>query len=121
MYVGDYYTLLHTQYISCGSHGFRDEVFIVVRIVSLRELMTPGHGQFGPQWLDWQFDVVVYYTLLHTKYISSGPHGFREEEFLSFVHYKFIGANDLWDVAIWDPRGMVGRIYIGDYLSSLHT
>ena len=33
-------------------------------------------------------DYVEHYTLLHTKYISSGPHGFREEDFLSFAHYK---------------------------------
>ena len=31
-------------------------------------------------------------TLLYTKYISCGPHGFREEDFLSFSHYKFMGA-----------------------------
>ena len=30
-------------------------------------------------------------TLLHTRYLSSGPHGFRED-FLSFSHYKSIGA-----------------------------
>ena len=33
-------------------------------------------------------------TLLHTKYISFGPHGFREEDFLSFSRYKYMGAND---------------------------
>ena len=31
-------------------------------------------------------------TLLHTKYLSSGPHCFREEDFLSFSHYKSMGA-----------------------------
>ena len=31
-------------------------------------------------------------TLLHTKYISCGPHGFREEDFLNFSHYKSMGA-----------------------------
>ena len=35
-----------------------------------------------------------HYTLLHTKYISSEPHGFREEDFLSFPHCKSMGAND---------------------------
>ena len=35
-----------------------------------------------------------HYKLLHTKYISSGHHGFREEDFLSFSHYKSVGAND---------------------------
>ena len=29
--------------------------------------------------------------MLHTKYISSGPHGFRED-FLSFSHYKSISG-----------------------------
>ena len=27
-----------------------------------------------------------HYILLHTKYISSRTHGFREEDFLSFSH-----------------------------------
>ena len=25
IYVGDHQTLLHTKYISCGPHGFREE------------------------------------------------------------------------------------------------
>ena len=29
-----------------------------------------------------------YQTLLHTKYRSSGPFGFREEDFFSFSHCK---------------------------------
>ena len=49
-----------------------------------------------------------HYTLLHTKYISSGPHGFRED-FLSFSHYKTMGANDPWGVANLDPRQDLGR------------
>ena len=83
--------------------------------------MTPGHGQFGPQGLDWQDICRDHKTLLHTKYISSGPHGFREEDFLSFSHYKSMGANDPWDLANLDPRGMVGRINVEDLLASLHT
>ena len=36
-------------------------------------------------------------TLLHTKYESSGPCGFREEYFfICFSHCKSIGANDPW-------------------------
>ena len=30
--------------------------------------------------------------MLHTKYIRRGPHGFREEDFLRFYHYKSMGA-----------------------------
>ena len=43
--------------------------------------MTPGHGQFGPQGLDWHNLCKGSVTLLLTKYISCGPHGFREEDF----------------------------------------
>ena len=53
-----------------------------------------------------------HYTLLHTIYISCGPHGFREEDFSSFSHYKSMGANDPRGVANFDPRGIVGRIYV---------
>ena len=60
-------------------------------------------------------------TLLHNKYISSGPFGFREEDFLSISHYKSMGANEPQGVANLDPRGMVGRIYVGDHLLLVHT
>ena len=67
--------------------------------------------------------VVHHYTLLLTKYISSsGPHGFREDDFcLSFSHYKSMGANDTWGVASLDPRGLIGRINVGDHETLLHT
>ena len=54
------------------------------------------------------------YRLLHTKYISSGPHGFRED-FLSFSHYMSMGANDPRGVASLDLRGLIGRTYVGDH------
>ena len=54
-------------------------------------------------------------TSLHTKYLSSGPHGFREEDFLSFSHYKSVGDNDPRGVASLDPRGLICRIYVGDH------
>ena len=59
--------------------------------------------------------------MLHTKYLSSGPYGFREEDFLSFFHYKSMGGNEPRGVVNFDPRGMVGRIYVGDHLTLLHT
>ena len=31
------------------------------------------------------------------------------------------GSVTLWGVANLDPRGMVGRIYVGDHLTLLHT
>ena len=39
IYVGDHYTLLHSKYISCGPHSFREEDFFPIK--SLWELMTP--------------------------------------------------------------------------------
>ena len=68
-----------------------------------------------------------HYTLLLTKYESSGSCGFGEEDFfalglvvsekifLCFSHCKSIGANDPRGWAIFDPRGMIGRIYIEDH------
>ena len=32
----------------------------------------------------------------------------------SFSHYKSIGANDPRGMASWDPRGLIGKIYVGD-------
>ena len=32
-----------------------------------------------------------------------------------------MGANDHWGGAIFDPRGMIGRIYIEDHYTLLHT
>ena len=32
-----------------------------------------------------------------------------------------MGANEPRGVANLDPRGMVGRIYVGDHLTLLHT
>ena len=65
--------------------------------------------------------IVDHYMLLHTKYINSWSYGFREEDFCKFSHYKSMGANDPRDVANLDQRGMVGRIYVGDYFRLLHT
>ena len=61
------------------------------------------------------------YTLLLTKYESSGPCGFGEEFFKVFFHCKSMGANDPRGGAIFDPRGMIGRIYIEDHYTLLHT
>ena len=41
--------------------------------------------------------------------------------FLCFSHCKSMGANDPRSRAIYDPRGMVGRIYKEDHYTLLHT
>ena len=56
-----------------------------------------------------------HYTLLHTKYESSGPCGFGEEDFF------YVFPMTPRDGARIDPRGTVGRIYIEDHYTLLHT
>ena len=41
--------------------------------------------------------------------------------FLCFSNCKSMGANDPWGGAIFDPRGMIGRIYKEDLYTLLHT
>ena len=41
--------------------------------------------------------------------------------FLCFSHCKSMGANDPQGGAIFDPMGMIGRIYIKDHYTLLHT
>ena len=45
-----------------------------------------------------------YQTLLHTKYRSSGPCGFRVEVFLVLSHCKPMETIDLRVVAKFEPR-----------------
>ena len=44
-----------------------------------------------------------------------------EKIFLCFSHCKSMAANDPRGGAIFDPRGMIGRIYIEDHSTLLHT
>ena len=41
--------------------------------------------------------------------------------FLCFPHFKSMGANDPRGGAIFDPRGMIGRINIEEHYTLLHT
>ena len=45
----------------------------------------------------------------------------KKKIFKSFSHCKSMGANDPRGGAIFDPRGMIGRIYIEDHYTLLHT
>ena len=80
-----------------------------------------GMANLDPRGMVGRIYVGDHYTFLHTKYMSSGPHGFREDFFLGFSHFKSMGANDPRGTANLDPRGMVGRIYVGDHQTLLHT
>ena len=78
-----HYTLLLTKYESSGPRSFGEEVFFVFPIVSLWELMSPGVGPFLTPGA-WLAGFIKRTTTLHTKYESSGPCGFREEDFFMF-------------------------------------
>ena len=41
--------------------------------------------------------------------------------FLCFPYYKSMGDNDPQGVANLDPKGMIGRIYVGYHYTLLHT
>ena len=76
-----------------------------------------GCDKFAPKRLDWQdlcrvpLDIAI-----HTKYMSWGPHGFREDFFMGGgFHYKSKGAIGPHGVASLDPRGLIGRIYVVEH------
>ena len=54
-----------------------------------------------------------HYRLLHTKYISSGLM-VSEMKIFKLSNFKSMGANDPRSMASLDPRGLIGRIYVGD-------
>ena len=63
-----------------------------------------------------------YYTLPHKSYESSGPCGFREENFFMFSPLlNAMEANDPRGGAIFDARGMTDRIYVKLRITMLHT
>ena len=66
-----------------------------------------------------RINIEDHYTLLHTKYESSGPCGFGEEDFFIFSHCMSMEADDPRGGAIFDPR--VGRIHKEDHYTLLHT
>ena len=87
IYKEDHYKLLHTKYGSSGPYGFREEdFFLCFPNCNLWELMTPPGGAiFDPRGMVGRIYKVDHYTLLHTKYESSGPCG-SGEDFLCFSH-----------------------------------
>ena len=72
-------------------------------------------AKFDPRGMNGTIYVEDHYPLLHTKYQSCGPSGFREEDFFSFSNRKSMETIDPWGVAKFDPRGMAGTIYVEDH------
>ena len=73
-----------------------------------------GMAKFDPRGMNGTIYNGDYQTLLHTKYRSSGPFGFREV-FFSFSHCKSMETIYPRGVAKFDPRGMAGTIYVEDH------
>ena len=89
IYKEDHYTLLHTKHDSSGPCGFGEEdFFMFFPLHVLWELMTPGAGPFfDPRGMVGRIYKEDHYTSLHTKYESSGPCDFGEEDFFKcFSH-----------------------------------
>ena len=59
------------------------ENFYFFSIISTWELMTPrvGVANLDPSGMVGRIYLGDHQTLLHTKSVGSGPHGFREEDF----------------------------------------
>ena len=80
------------------------------------ETINPrGVAKFDPRGMNGTIYVEDHYPLLHTKYQSCGPSGFREEDFFSFSNCKSMETIDPRGVAKFDPRGMAGTIYVEDH------
>ena len=76
--------------------------------------MPPRHGQFGPQghgWQDLRRGLLIIAT--HKIYKLWASWFQRRRFFLSFSYCKSMGANDPQGVANLDPKGMIGRIFVG--------
>ena len=80
------------------------------------ETINPrGVAKFDPRGMNGTIYVEDHKPLLHTKYQSCGPSGFREEDFFSFSYCKSLETIHPRGVAKFDPRGMAGTIYVEDH------
>ena len=111
------HTLLHTNLSKLWALRFRRRFFFV------NPMTPPKRGCVDPRGMVGKIHKVGLYTLLHTKYESSGPCGLKKIFCFGFCfsNCKSMGANDPRGRAIFDPRGMVGRIYKDDHYTLLHT
>ena len=72
-----------------------------------------GVAKFDPRGMSGTIYVEDHKPLLHTKYQSCWPCGFRQEDF--FPHSKSMETIDPRGVARFDPGGMNGTIYVEDH------
>ena len=86
----------------------------VFLVKSMETIDSRGMAKFDPRGMIGIIYNGDYQTLLHTKYRSSGPSGFRED-FFSFSHCKSMETISPLGMAKFDPRGMAGTIYVEDH------
>ena len=70
---------------------------------SMETLDRRGGASLVPMGMVSRIYVGDYWTLLHTKYISCEPHGFRED-FLMFPHYMSMETPDPCGRTSSDPK-----------------
>ena len=114
IYKADQYTLLHTKYESSGPCGFREEEFFCFSHDApvACPVWSPGTRLAG----------FIKRTTIHCYTQNRTTLGLVVSEkkiFLCFSHCKSMGGNDPQGGAIFDLRGMVGRIYKEDHYSTL--
>ena len=59
--------------------------------------------------------------MLHAKYLSTSPCGFREEDFFKFHYMHIRKTNDPRGRANFDPRGIIGTILVEVHSMMLHA
>ena len=110
IYKDEHYILLQTNYESSGPCGFGEEDFFMFYP------LPPGAG---PVWTPgaWLAGFIKRTTIhCYTQNMKAlGLVVSEKKIFLCFSHCKSMGANDPRGRAIFDPRGMIGRIYIEDH------
>ena len=81
--------MLHTKYQSSRPYGFRQEDFLCFSLYKPKKSMwSLARGHFGPRGIIYTIMLEVHKVMLHTKYQSSRPYGFRQGDFLCFSLYK---------------------------------
>ena len=118
IYKEDHFTLLHTKYESFGPCGFGEIDFLCFSHCKSMEDNNPRGGAFfDPRDMVGRIYKEDHYILLHTKYESSGPCGFGEEDFLCFSH----DAPGVWPVWTKGARltGFIKRTTIQCYIQNL--
>ena len=105
IYKEDHFTLQHTKYESSGPCGFGKEDFLrLSHCKSMGGNGPRGWAIFDPRAMVGRIYKEDHYTLLHTKYESSGPCGFAEDDHVKgwyfFCICLMVIQNPNWGVVI---------------------